>query len=96
LGNIDDGVGDDYRHILIYSEVVGDTIVDGMTLKKIDRRSDSPQLYVGYLLMKEEAGVLYQYQEDIEWPEELKEYYRAPGLYPVLDMNMPRSKRSIL
>jgi len=94
LGNIDDGVGDDYRHILIYSEVVGDTIVDGMTLKKIDRRSDSPQLYVGYLLMKEEAGVLYQYQEDIEWPEELKEYYRAPGLYPVLDMNMQEGDKS--
>ena len=87
-------VGDDYRHYLIYSEVVGDTIVDGITLKKIDRWRDSPTLHVGYLLMKEEAGVLYQYQEDEEWPEELKEYYRAPGLYPILDMNMQEGDKS--
>lgn len=92
--DIDKLVGDDYRHYLIYSEVVGDTIVDGMTLKKIERRTDSPTLHVGYLLMKEEAGVLYEYQEDIEWPEELKEYYRAPGLYPILDMSMREGDKS--
>ena len=92
--DIDEMVGDDYRHYLIYSEVVGDTIVDGITLKKIDRWTDSPTLHVGYLLMKEEAGVLYQYQEDEEWPEELKEYYRAPGLYPILDMNMQEGDKS--